>query len=831
MKKIVSLFVALTMVLLCVPVFGGAAVVSSADTLPAAVDLMKDIHTPPIGNQGGVGACVSYAATYMQYTNAYSRYLHSIAPGITWEPSSGNAAYIFAPRFTYNIGGAATQQVYHILQEQGAPTQTYMQFSGGVTGYASDNALAKDWGTIEGCWEEAQRYRLKDYEHHWAITDDKFYENGIYSGEGAALVQQIKESLNNGNVVVTGGYPDRWVTDLVSISNKGTYGKSGDKAIPYSTNVSSGGHQVSIVGYDDNITCVKNGVTLRGAFKIANSWGSWQNSGCIWMMYDALNGVNQSQYSALNTASRTWTMDQFVFTDWRTDLNYGTPELMAKVTVNTSDRDSFDFTLKRIDPTSGEIASYLPMMYSERSRADYNEGYGFYGAKNGSARDGILTVSYDHFTEDLPAGKTLDDYIWGLEVSYHTTDSGRTSTVKKIEFIKNGVSVYTQSGLSNAITDGASVTYTLNNMHVVTVDAPLGVTVTPTAGAMSGTPGTAFSFSVNVASGYSVKNVLNVYYNGTKIYKDANGNYNAVIANGRALGGNVIKIEGVQPNTVGTFDIQNYGSDFECPYGTFWMVFTVRNSDVNPDVVDKAAIDTGKYKYTVRVTLLGYNIAYDFVPDSYYDWGDSLLFRVPVADQGWLPSNGSTYNLKVEFCLAGIPQFVDENYTVTCRMTPTSNGVASHTHSYTGEIQAVKTASCTAQGSGYKCCSTPGCVAKQQYVLPVDGNAHSYTQGTQAIQTKNATSTAPGEYSYLCTCSLCGGTCYTTAYTYTAQTGDTNGDDRINIKDVTLLINYLSAQVDMDYSALACGGDFTGDNNCTVQDLTWLVYLLDGTNA
>ena len=296
---------------------------AAAVDLPSAVDLQTE-HLPPIGNQGAVGCCASMAATYMQFTNAYSRYIHNLNPSVTWNPSSGDPAYCFSPRFTYNLAGAGTAWVYEILKSQGTVPQTYSTFSGGVTGAAADDNLANDWATLDGYWQIAQNYRIKNYDQVW-IKDACNYEMTT-SAEGQALLDRIKTSLNEGNVVVTGGYCNTWVKNLVTIVNTGTYGEAGDKAIPYSIGPLSGGHQVSIIGYDDNITCTVNGVTLKGAFKVANSWGTgWQNDGCLWMMYDAMNET--SSYSALNVTNRVWTMDQVIFLDWKTDLNIGVPAL------------------------------------------------------------------------------------------------------------------------------------------------------------------------------------------------------------------------------------------------------------------------------------------------------------------------------------------------------------------------------------------------------------------------------------------------------------------------------------------------------------------------
>ena len=59
------------------------------------------------------------------------------------------------------------------------------------------------------------------------------------------------------------------------------------------------GHALTVVGYNDNVCIDVNGdgtisPSERGAFKIANSWGSdYANNGYVWVLYDALNSVSQ----------------------------------------------------------------------------------------------------------------------------------------------------------------------------------------------------------------------------------------------------------------------------------------------------------------------------------------------------------------------------------------------------------------------------------------------------------------------------------------------------------------------------------------------------------
>lgn len=67
---------------------------------------------------------------------------------------------------------------------------------------------------------------------------------------------------------------------------------NGENIIVRGSSYNNGGHFMAVVGYDDTITTTYNGVTMTGAFKLANSWGAnWHdgNNGYIWVAYDALN--------------------------------------------------------------------------------------------------------------------------------------------------------------------------------------------------------------------------------------------------------------------------------------------------------------------------------------------------------------------------------------------------------------------------------------------------------------------------------------------------------------------------------------------------------------
>ena len=463
MKKRLSILTALLLIFavtVCVlPAFPAAV---SAEEPPSAVDLTLTEHLPPIGNQGEVGSCASMAITYMQFTNAVSRYMHSVDPDTEWNPSSGDPKYCFSPRFTYNLAGAGTAWVYEIIKEQGCPTQEFAPYSGGPTGRAFNNVLAKDWAARDDVWSDAQYYRITNYDQvvlrnvcgsEYAVTT---------TDAGQALIERIKQSLRDGNVVVTGGNPDRWTKELVTVEDPGTYGKEGDFVIPYSSGPAAGGHQVAFVGYDDDITCVKNGVTLKGAFKIANSWGTgWYNDGFLWMMYDAFNGAGQSEYPALNVEDRIWTMDQVVFLDWRTDLLIGQPTgYEAEVTLAGCDRDGFTLTLTATHRANGSVVTYTPYMFNYMTRRpNYNgEALTFNGKSSDTFSEGTIALSYDELIKKIPAGRSIDEYDLGVRIK--GSKDGVTTTVKRTELRRGGTVLYVAGGIDEDVTFNKTKNFT-----------------------------------------------------------------------------------------------------------------------------------------------------------------------------------------------------------------------------------------------------------------------------------------------------------------------------------------------------------------------------------
>ena len=295
MKRILVFLLAVCAVLTMVP-FSFSAIAEGEDdaneniVLPASFTLVGTKHLPPVSNQGSIGTCASSSITYLQFSNAVSRYLHSINPDIEWDPSSGKAEYIFSPKFTYNFAGSGTEWVYRILMENGCMTWDESQFKTTADGAYTDAAVGAggnrptettSWDVNAGDMFSALNYRLTNYEQIWLRRQDGPYSvDGkvqITNNEnGQALIKKIKEALVEGNVVVTGGLTSLWVYQQNAVVRDTQIAKKGESVLYCGRGTPAGGHQVCVVGYDDNIVAKVKGVggktvEMRGAFLIQNS--------------------------------------------------------------------------------------------------------------------------------------------------------------------------------------------------------------------------------------------------------------------------------------------------------------------------------------------------------------------------------------------------------------------------------------------------------------------------------------------------------------------------------------------------------------------------------
>ena len=274
------------------------------EPLPAAYTLLGSKHVPKPDDQGSIGSCSSEAVTYMQFTVAVSQYMNYYHPELNWDPSSGDASTQFSPKFTYNFGGAGTEYAYKVLMDDGCLPMSVCITDKNTNdgkywgGSRVMSPQSRAWEVGEGMMIEALKFRLTGYE------EDEFLQSNACqlttNDYGRAIIEKTKDALVRGNAVVLSGWSSYWeYTTIKKKSDAGTIGKAGQHviwsgfALKDRKDGSDGNHCITIIGYDDDISVTVNGVTMKGAFLLRNSWGNWMDEGNCFIMYDAFNKVSE----------------------------------------------------------------------------------------------------------------------------------------------------------------------------------------------------------------------------------------------------------------------------------------------------------------------------------------------------------------------------------------------------------------------------------------------------------------------------------------------------------------------------------------------------------
>lgn len=505
------------------------------DSLPDSFTLKGTDFLPPVSDQGDIGTCASESVTYLQFTNAVARYLAKMDPNSTWKPAR-DAKSCFSSKYTFQFANASTAAVYNFLRDHGAVTKEVDDFERASNGRAiifRNNTTLQTkttrWILTEGLGEQAMAYRITNYEQYWVTdTNGKYYsteknEAGVTLGvqfttsdAGKELLTKIKDAIVSGNVVVTGGYPDTWKT--VKLTADTGSAKKGETVITHASYVKAngkgGGHQVSIIGYDDNIECAVPGSTegevMKGAFLVQNSWGaSWHNKGYTWMFYDAVNTVSEFEsFKISETETRDWAFDQFCFIYWDRDITTKMPGMYAELEIETTDRDALGIELGRTD-AYGRYVGATPYMFvythptyaEKKDFANLGSEDPFYlntkGEVNGKATTAFYTVSFERLLANLMDGTTAENYLWSVKVtskggkSDDTTDTVVLKSAKiknangdvlqdvkfdaKNEALLNGTNTYVfQLGNGNITKGTLAGNYTLKNVASGTYLAPDG---------------------------------------------------------------------------------------------------------------------------------------------------------------------------------------------------------------------------------------------------------------------------------------------------------------------------------------------------------------------
>ena len=311
--------------------------------MPAMVDNSQLKFFPPIRSQGSLPTCGSFSGTYYAMT-----YMWALANDL--DAKSGGDDFRLSPKWNNNMvnGGENVGSWYYWSYDIGMRhgTATWAEFP-----YDSDY---REWCLVPSTWQDAI-YRRFDTYGYVANTDTD------------AGIAQVKQMLLNGYVLnfPTYIYSWQWTTiknDPATIEDDALVGKS----IAYWVNGTSGYHAMTVVGYDDTIWTDINGNGLvdngeKGAFRIANSWGTgWKEGGFCWMAYDALKGT-----SAVSGAPSSGRIDGWspARAHWVTARAHYTPQVLAEFTIEHAKRNQLRVTLGLSDTNrDAPTSTWFPQM-------------------------------------------------------------------------------------------------------------------------------------------------------------------------------------------------------------------------------------------------------------------------------------------------------------------------------------------------------------------------------------------------------------------------------------------------------------------------------------
>jgi hypothetical protein len=394
--------------------------------LPPSVDNSTLKYFPPIRSQGSLGSCAQWTAIYYTLThmNALIRDL---------DAKNGTDAVRLSPKFTYNFlnngenKGTWITNGWNIVSNHGVPSWQDWPY----------NSDYRSWPRTAALYRNALNVRV-----------DR--TGSIRNCDTPTGMSEIKTLLMNGYVFSIATYIYSWQFKTISNDPSTTEDDAfAGKQACHWVNGTSGGHGMTVVGYNDDIwvDINNNGIVdtgEKGAFRIANSWGSgWKDGGFIWMAYDALKAVTAVSGGPSSGRQTGWWSDGAM---WVTAKQSYTPTALAEITLNHVKRNQIGVPFGLSSTTETVPSTYwFPqiLMYS-------GGAYSFSGGS--TAEDG--TFVFDLSSLNAPVGTLKRWYL-----RHQDSGAGEPSLLKSFKWINVADSVEVVKGNLPASMDNAFAFY------------------------------------------------------------------------------------------------------------------------------------------------------------------------------------------------------------------------------------------------------------------------------------------------------------------------------------------------------------------------------------
>lgn len=410
---------------------------------------------PLIGNQSGQNSCAAWAATYYLMSHEYC-----LTNGCD---NKNYQEKVFSPKWTYNLinsgvdNGAYFSDAFQVMNHHGAVTNSDFP-------YGTD---FRSWSVDSEHWRQAINHKMSP-----------LYTMGIGTDSEMDLV---KQTLLNGHVVVVGTYINSWIYKTVGTVpnvNSPFVGES----IAIAMNGTLGGHAMTIVGYNDDIWTDINANGLveqseKGAFKIANSWGTtWRNKGFVWASYEAFRITpTVPSFSLLDRLPLAKNSGNKVLT---ATFSAQTPKAFAKFNISHAKRNQISFNLGTSTLTQTAPAqSYNPYAFNLRGGTYAFDGSNtetdatFYLDASSLVSSDITNTKFYLKVSDALTGDPLtvnsfqivnpntDELIYNSSIINPTIDATNSTLIAKFEDIELPSTPANLSATLKTVKSGRKVTY------------------------------------------------------------------------------------------------------------------------------------------------------------------------------------------------------------------------------------------------------------------------------------------------------------------------------------------------------------------------------------
>ena len=389
--------------------------ISNAENYVDYVDNSKLKYFPEVDTQGGVGSCCSWSVVYYQFTHEVNKMLDRTASRET----------TFQPVFVHNLfaGGSYRGDMAWVISE-------ILNTAGCATfSTVSDTQADKTWNASYDVWKEAHNYRVSsymDYENIGRIN------SRITSPDDPDLAA-LKATVRNGDLISFTCFIGSFVKQPIAAA-PGVDDELVGKEIVTKTSGTAGCHEMTIVGYNDNIwtDLNKNGKVDEGemgAFKIVNSWGKDKlNGGFLWVAYDALNQQSVVEGVAYDKA-RVVTMYDFV--KLNVSPSYKFSNIYLKYTVNSANRADSYIEITATNKFDGTSYTRKTIPYcSVGLSSSEHQSRNYEGNNEGQLCDATMIVDLDNIGKGLDSN-SFNDYLWDVKFVDDGADASAL-TVKDI---------------------------------------------------------------------------------------------------------------------------------------------------------------------------------------------------------------------------------------------------------------------------------------------------------------------------------------------------------------------------------------------------------------